>query len=122
MNWKPSNPLSVDQDRTLEQAESSMPVRLIATFDGLETTTPEAPVSQALRIANEGGFDYLPVRHEVHGPFIGLFDRSSYQSENQLVRDVYDAILATGLIAAGTSLLHFVWTGNQQPRRLVLEG
>ena len=86
MNWKPSNPLSVDQDGTLEQAESSMPVRLIATFDELKTTTLETPVSQALRIANEGGFDYLPVRHEVHGPFIGLFDRSSYQSENQLGR------------------------------------
>ena len=122
MNWKPSNPLSVDQDRTLEQAESSMPVRLIATFDGLKTTTPEAPVSQALGIANEGGFDYLPVRHEVHGPFIGLFDRSSFQSENQRVRDVYYPIGPTDLISAETSLLHFVWTANQQPRRLVLEG
>ena len=60
MNWKPSNPLSVDQDRTLEQAVSSMPVRLIATFDGLETTTLEAPVSQALRIANEGGSTISP--------------------------------------------------------------
>ena len=49
MDWKPSNPLSVDQDRMLEQAKSSMPVRLIATFDGLETTTLETPVSQSVR-------------------------------------------------------------------------
>ena len=122
MNSKPSNPLSVDQDRTLEQAESSMPVRLIATFDGLETTTSDAPVSQALRIANEGGFDYLPVRQKVGGPLIGLFDRSSFQNKNQLVREVYKRIGPTDLISAETSLLHFVWTANQQPRRLVLEG
>jgi hypothetical protein len=72
MNWKPSNPLSVDQDRTLEQAERATPVRLIATFNGLTTTTPEARVSQALGLANEGRFDYLPVRQEVHGPLLAF--------------------------------------------------
>jgi hypothetical protein len=83
-----------------------MPVRLIATFDGLTPTTPEARVSQALGLANEGRFDYLPVR-QVHGPFIGLFDRSSFQSENQLVREVYYPIGPSDLISAETSLLHF---------------
>jgi len=66
MDWKPSSPLSVDLDRTLEQAESSMPVRLIATFDGLKTAAPEASVSQALEIANKGDlttslFDVMPI-------------------------------------------------------------
>jgi CBS domain-containing protein len=121
MNWKPSNPLSVDQDRTLEQAEKAMPVRLIATFDNLITTTPDARVSQALGLANEGRFDYLPVRQETDGPFIGLFDRTSFQSENQLVREVYSPIGTSDLISAETSLLHFLWTANEQPRRLVLE-
>jgi CBS domain-containing protein len=122
MNWKANSPLSVDQDRTLEQAESSMPVRLIATFDGLETTTPESLVSEALATANKGGFDYLPVRHVANGLIIGLFDRSSPQMEDQLVSEVYQPIGPTDLISAETSLLHFVWTANQRPRRLVLEG
>jgi hypothetical protein len=51
-----------------------------------------------------------------------IIDRSSFQSENQLVREVYYPIGPTDLISAETSLLHFVWTANQQPRRLVLEG
>ena len=81
MNWKPSNPLSVDQDRTLEQAESSMPVRLIATFDGLETTTLEAPVSQALRIANEGG-----------GSTISPFDKECMDHLSAFLTDLYSKV------------------------------
>jgi hypothetical protein len=47
-------------ERTLEQAERAMPVRLIATFDGLTPTTPEARVSQALGLANEVGSTISP--------------------------------------------------------------
>ena len=46
MNWKASSSLSVDQDKTLEQAKSALLVRLIATFAGLKTTTVEAPSSR----------------------------------------------------------------------------
>ena len=99
-----------------------MPVRLIATFEGLKTTTPQALVSQALEIANEGGFDYLPVRSGSHGHIIGIFDRSSPQNKNQRVNEVYHPVGANDLISAEASLLHFVWTADQQPRRLVLEG
>lgn len=122
MDWKPSGPLSVDLDRTLEQAESSMPVRLIATFDGLQTTTPQATIAQALEIANEGGFDYLPVRREPLGEIVGIFCRSSFGYEGQLIGDVYDSIGPSDLISSETSLLRFVWTANEQPRRLVLDG
>ena len=73
-------------------------------------------------IANEGEYDYLPVRSNAHGPIVGLFCRSSFQSEHQLVGEIFRPIGPTDLNSSETSLLHFVWTANQQPRRLVLEG
>ncbi len=55
-------PLDVDEDQTLLQVERGMPVRLIATFEGLTTTTPDEPAISASNNANAHRFDYLPVR------------------------------------------------------------
>src|SRR6266511_4977695 len=41
---------------------------------------------------------------------------------NHNVEQVYDRLGPDDLISAETSLLQFVWSAEEQPRRLVLEG
>ncbi len=117
-------PLDVDEDQTLLQVERGMPVRLIATFEGLTTTTPDEPAISASNNANAHRFDYLPVRQSENGPIIGIFSSSMSQSigANHNVEQVYDRLGPDDLISAETSLLQFVWSAEEQPRRLVLEG
>ena len=118
-----SSPLSIDQDQTLSQIESALTVRLIATLSELKTTTPDAQVSEALKIANEYEFGYLPVRHTPADSIIGIFSRLSPHTDDTLrVREVFEPLGSNDLISAETSLLNFVWSADEQPRRLVLEG
>jgi hypothetical protein len=120
----PSGPLEVDQDLTLERIERSMPVRLIATFDNLITATPDEPAIDALDKVNKHHFDYLPVRRLINGPIIGIVsaDRLRGKNRNHKIDQVFDPIGPDDLISSDTSLLQFVWSADQQPRRLVLEG
>jgi CBS domain-containing protein len=115
-------PLSIDEDETLELTKQAMPVRLIATFQDLTTTRLEADVGEALALANEKRFDYLPVRHSEDGPIIGIFSRNAVQKCHLRVDDMYEAMGPDDLISAEASLLYFVWSADRQPRRLVLKG
>jgi CBS domain-containing protein len=119
----PSGPLDVDQDLTLERIERSMPVRLIATFDNLITATTDEPSIDALDKVNKHRFDYLPVRRSIDGPIIGILsaDRLRDNSRGHHVDQVFEPLGPSDLISSDTSLLQFVWSADQQPRRLVLE-
>lgn len=120
----PSGPLDVDQDLTLERIERSMPVRLIATFDNLITAIPDEPSIDALDKAEKHRFDYLPVCRSINGPVIGIVstDRLKDRNGHLKVDQVFEPIGPDDLISSDTSLLQFVWSADQQPRRLVLEG
>jgi CBS domain-containing protein len=118
-----SSPLSIDQEETLNQVERALTVRLIATLGTLITTTLDARVSEALKIANKHGFDYLPVRRTQADPIIGIFSRLSPHTDDSLrVSEVFEPLGPNDLISAETSLLNFLWSADEQPRRLVLEG
>jgi hypothetical protein len=119
----PSGPLDVDQDLTLERIERSMPVRLIATFDNLITAILDEPSIDALNKVNKHRFDYLPVRRSINGPIIGIVsaDRLRDKNGSHTVDQVFEPIGSDDLISSDTSLLQFIWSADQQPRRLVLE-
>ena len=118
----PSSPLSIDQERTAGQIEGALTVRLIGTLGDLKVTTPDARVEDALAIANEYRFDYLPVREGAGGSIIGIFSRLSSPADNTHVAEVYERLGPNDLISADTSLLNFVWSADEQPRRLILDG
>jgi len=98
-------------------------VRLIATLGELKTVTVDAQVSEALTDAKKYRFDYLPVRRPADGLIIGVFDaHASYGNSTMQVGKIYEPIGPNDLISAETSLLNFVYSADQQPRRLVLDG
>jgi hypothetical protein len=102
LRWA-SSPLSIDQDQTLSQIESALTVRLIATLSELKTTTPDARVSEALKIANEYEFDYLPVRRTPADSIIGIFSRLSPHTDDTLrVSEVFEPLGPGDLISAET--------------------
>src|SRR5215510_5016569 len=88
-----SSPLSIDQDETLNQIERALTVRLIATLSELKTTTPDTPVSEALKVANEYGFDYLPVRGPPADSIIGIFSRlSPHRGDTLQVSEIFEPL------------------------------
>jgi CBS domain-containing protein len=103
--------------------ERSMPVRLIATFDNLITVTPDEPLIDALNKLNKYRFDFLPVRRSINGPIIGIVSAARLRDMNRSnkVDQVYEPVGPNDLISSDASLLQFVWSADQQPRRLVLE-
>jgi hypothetical protein len=120
-----ANALDVDQDQTLTQVERSMPVRLIATRENLITATPDEIGADVLeKKMKPCDFDYLPVRRSTTGPMIGIISASAIRDKghDRNISDLYEPLGPDDLISAEASLLHFVWSADQQPRRLVLEG
>jgi hypothetical protein len=87
-------------------------VRLTATDDD---NARGASLAGA-RLANEGRFDYLPVDKKRTDHLL------AFLTDLHSKMNVYNPIGPSDLISAETSLLQFVWTANEQSRRLVLEG
>jgi CBS domain-containing protein len=115
--------LEVDQDQTFSRIERGMPVRLIGTLEGLVTTSPEESILEALQKIRLHDFDYLPVRLPDSQSIIGIVSAKMLQTERDgVVAEVYQALGPDDLISAEASLLEFVWSVDQQPRRLVLQG
>jgi hypothetical protein len=119
-----SSPLSIDQDQTLDQITNALTVRLIATMSELKTTTLDAVVSEAVKLADADGFDYLPVRDMPDGSIVGIFSRSTSPGVENMapIRKVYEPLGSNDLISSETSLLNFLCSADEQLRRLVLDG
>ena len=114
--------LDVDQDRTLGRIERGMPVRLIATLQGLITTNPEESALDALKKIKSFDFDYLPVCRSPTQSMIGIVSAEALKASDGRVADAFQPLGPDDLISAEASLLEFVWSADLQPRRLVLEG
>ena len=119
--------LAVDPDALLSAFEGGLPVRLIATFEGLRTCESRQSVEDADRIASEGAFDHLPVTE--NDLIVGLYQRKAtpkdadFLSHNgRLVRDVMHRLDETILISSQTGILSFMDGALEHPCRLVLEG
>jgi CBS domain-containing protein len=115
--------LNVDQDRTLDHLERATPVRLIGTFENLITAEPDDSVADAIEKAYEQSFDYLPVVETGTSTIIALL-RIADAKENvgAKVLDVMAGLSARNLIAADAPLMHFIYSGDENRCRLILDG
>jgi hypothetical protein len=114
--------LDGDQSAILTHLEESTPVRLMATMGELAVTYKEELVTQAVKRAEEGRYDYLPVRSMPAGPIIGLFRRSDAEEKGSVpVACVMQPLSGANLIGANAPLLDFVYTADTSPCRLVLD-
>lgn len=118
----PASALEGDQDQILDHLERSTPIRLIATFDDLTVALADEPVRAATSRADDGRFDFLPVRDSASGSIVGLFRRSAMGSTpDRSVREVMQPLSGDNLVGADTPLLDFVFSADTHPCRLVLD-
>jgi hypothetical protein len=99
------------------------PVRLIGTFDGLVTCGIDEPLDAVMARPDAQPFDQLPVIDE--GLIVGLIRRRNlarHKPAKGSVRDVFDRLDETMLIAADAGILDFLLSAKQHPCRLILDG
>lgn len=102
---------------------SGFPVRLIGTFEGLVTCQIDEPVATVVARPDAEAFDQLPVVDD--GRIVGLLRRRAVTTEASAklqVRDVFDPIDETMLIAADAGILGFLMGAKTSPCRLILDG
>lgn len=117
-------------DAALDAGESAMaaalergfPVRLIGTFDGLVTCRIDEPIDALRARADIGPFDQLPVLDAAR--IVGLLRRSRLlgAAAGGTVRDLFDRLDETMLIAADAGILAFLLQAKASPCRLILDG
>src|SRR5262245_51099886 len=99
----PAGSLDVDQDQTFSQVERGMPVRLIATLEGLVTANPQDSVHDALAKVSSRDFDYLPVRLPGRETIVGIISAEKLQvAQDGTVADIYEHLGPDDLISADT--------------------
>jgi len=106
-----------------EAMASGFPVRLIGTFKGLVTCDIDEPVAAVIARPDAQAFDQLPVVDG--GRIVGLLRCRAFTAETptkDTVRDVFDRIDETILIAADAGILGFLLGAKKSPCRLILDG
>ena len=111
-------------EAALNQAMAKgFPVRLIGTFEGLVSCAIDEPVAAVVARPDAQAFDQLPVVAD--GRIVGLLRRRAYTADPPMpgtVRDVFDRIDETMLIAADAGILGFLLSAKTSPCRLILDG
>lgn len=120
--FRPASSLDGDHDAILSHLERSTPVRLMATIGDFVSTNTAASVRDAVALADECRFDYLPVCEGLGGPVVGLFERKIAPLEPDLaVGTVMQPLSSVNLIAIDAPLLQFVLSADKSPCRLILD-
>ncbi len=115
--------LDADEGVLSEALARGFPVRLIGTFEGLITCDIDEPLAAVLARKDAGPFDQLPVTAD--GRIVGLLRRRALAtgtSSDVSVRDVFDRIDETMLIAADAGIISFLLSAKSSPCRLILDG
>ena len=122
--------VKVLHDAALDAGEAAMaaalergfPVRLIGTFDGLVSCGIEDRLAALLARDDIQPFDQLPVIDG--GRLVGLLRRSRLLAAPPMaaVREVFDRLDETMLIAADAGILAFLLEAKAHPCRLILDG
>ncbi len=102
--------------------ERAFPVRLIGTLDGLVTCGIEDRLEAVAARPEIEPFDQLPVVED--GRIVGLVRRSRLLAApaTAAVREVFDRLDETVLIAADAGILAFLLEAKAHPCRLILDG
>ena len=106
-----------------EAMARGFPVRLIGTFDGLVTCGIDEPLDAVMARQDAQPFDQLPVIDE--GLIVGLLRRrnlAQHKPTTGCVRDAFERLDETMLIAADAGILGFLLGAKQHPCRLILDG
>jgi CBS domain-containing protein len=99
------------------------PVRLIGTFEGLVTCDIDEPLEAVMARPEAQPFDQLPVVDG--GLIVGLLRRRTLARNTPAtgcVRDAFERLDETMLIAADAGILGFLLGAKQHPCRLILDG
>ena len=120
--------LDVDTEQIMVALERGFPVRLIGTFGNLVTCRIGDRVDEVVRRADAQEFDHLPVRDG--DKIVGLLKRRavaagkclSAKGSGELVRNAFDTLDETNIIAADAGILVFLLNAKASPCRLILDG
>lgn len=115
--------LAADEAALAAALEHAFPVRLIGTFSGLVTCTLDETLPALAARPEVQAFDQLPVVDD--GRIVGLLRRRAFTADppaQGTVRDVFDRIDETMLIAADAGILGFLLAAKTSPCRLILDG
>jgi CBS domain-containing protein len=120
--WAAST-LNVDQEKTLDYLARATPVRLIGTFDNLVTVRSDDLNTEAIEKAQPRRFDFLPVTEKGTSTIIALLSiADAMKITSAKVSDVMTGLSGRNLIAADAPLLHFIYSADERPCRLILDG
>ncbi len=105
--------------------ERGFPVRLIGTLDKLVTCRVEDRVDEVVDRADAQDFDHLPVTADGN-KIVGLLNRGALVADARgsaaQVREVFDPLDETNIIAADAGILVFLLNAKERPCRLILAG
>ena len=120
--------LDVDTEQVMVALERGFPVRLIGTFKNLVTCRIGDRVDEVVDRADAQEFDHLPVKDG--DKIVGLLKRravvagecTSAKGSGELVRNAFDPLDETNIIAADAGILVFLLKAKASPCRLILAG
>lgn len=113
--------LAADEAAFTAALERGFPVRLIGTFEGLVSCGIDETLAAVEARAEAQAFDQVPVVEDER--IVGLLRRRPRPLPAEgIVRDVFDRLDETMLIAADASILGFLLGAKTHPCRLILDG